>query len=275
MKNIFGKPLDSDKPLDGWRVLITRASKQADGLAEPLRELGAHVIEVPTIEIEPPRSYAPLDQALRQIDQYDWLVLTSVNGAEALFDRLKRLKLSKARLKHLQIAAIGPATQKAIESQGLKVQVTPEKYIAESVVEALRDRTKGKRLLLVRARIARDVLPNELKKSAAVVDVIEAYETKVPAGAQQKLEKIFSAKAGRPNVITFTSSSTVNNFLGLLGDNPEKLLQGVHMASIGPVTSGTLKKAGFKPSIEAQEYTMKGLVQAIVEKKRMQPQAAR
>ena len=130
MKNITGKPLQ------GWRVLITRASKQADGLAEPLRELGAQVIEVPTIEIEPPRSYVPLDQALRQIDQYDWLILTSVNGAEALFERLKKLKLSKVRLKHLQVAAIGPATQKAIESQGLKVQVTPEKYIAESVVEA-------------------------------------------------------------------------------------------------------------------------------------------
>ena len=262
MKNITGKPLQ------GWRVLITRASKQADGLAEPLRELGAQVIEVPTIEIEPPRSYVPLDQALRQIDQYDWLILTSVNGAEALFERLKKLKLSKVRLKHLQVAAIGPATQKAIESQGLKVQVTPEKYIAESVVEALRGKTKGKRILLVRARIARDVLPIELKKSAAVVDVIEAYETKIPAGARQKLEKIFAGKGNRPDVITFTSSSTVNNFLGLLGDNPEKLLQGVHMASIGPVTSGTLKKAGFKPSIEAQEYTMQGLVEAIVEKKR-------
>jgi uroporphyrinogen-III synthase len=262
MKNVSGKPLQ------GWRVLVTRASKQADGLAEPLRELGAQVIEVPTIEIEPPRSYVPLDHALRRIDQYDWLILTSVNGVEALFDRLKKLKLSKARLKHLQVAAIGPATQKAIESQGLKVQVTPEKYIAESVVEALRGRTEGKRILLVRARIARDVLPNELKKSAAVVDVIEAYETKVPAGARQKLEKIFAGTAGRPDVITFTSSSTVNNFLGLLGDNPEKLLQGVHMASIGPVTSGTLKKAGFKPSIEAHEYTMEGLVAAIVEKKR-------
>jgi len=265
MKNISGKPLQ------GWRVLITRASKQAGGLAEPLRELGAHVIEVPTIEIEPPRSYVPLDHALRRIDQYDWLILTSVNGVDALFERLKKLKLSKARLKHLQVAAIGPATQKAIESQGLKVQVTPEKYVAESVVEALRGKTEGKRILLVRARIARDVLPNELKKSAAVVDVIEAYETKVPAGARQKLEKIFAGTSGRPNVITFTSSSTVNNFLGLLGDNPEKLLRGVHMASIGPVTSGTLKKAGFKPTIEAHEYTMEGLVAAIVEKKRTAP----
>lgn len=261
MKNISGKPLQ------GWRVLITRASKQADSLAGPLRELGAQVIEVPTIEIGPPRSYLPLDQALRQIDQYDWLILTSVNGVESLFERLKKLKLSKSRLKHLQVAAIGPATQRAIENQGLKVQVTPEKYIAESVVEALRGKTKGKRILLVRARIARDVLPDELKKSAAGVDVIEAYETKVPAGAQQKLEKIFTGKANRPDVITFTSSSTVNNLLGLLGDNPQELLQGVHMASIGPVTSGTLKKAGFKPSIEAQEYTMQGLVEAIVAKK--------
>jgi uroporphyrinogen-III synthase len=254
------------KPLDGWRVLITRASKQAGGLAQPLRELGAQVVEIPTIEINPPRSYAPLDQALRSLDQYDWLILTSVNGVDALFDRLKKLKIQRSRLKHLHVAAIGPATQKAIEEQGIKVEITPEKYIAESVVTALRGRTKGKRILLVRARIARDVLPNELKKTAAVVDVIEAYETKVPAGAKEKLKNVFMNSSSRPNVITFTSSSTVNNFLSLLGDNPESLLQGVHLASIGPVTSGTLKKAGFKPSIEAHEYTMEGLVTAIVEK---------
>ena len=155
--------------------------------------------------------------------------------------------------------------EEATDPAGFDMKRSIVRHAGSAVMMAVDEK---KRILLVRARIARDVLPNELKKSAAVVDVIEAYETKIPAGARQKLEKIFAGKGNRPDVITFTSSSTVNNFLGLLGDNPEKLLQGVHMASIGPVTSGTLKKAGFKPSIEAQEYTMQGLIEAIVEKKR-------
>src|SRR5947209_10055368 len=145
-----------EKPLTGWRILTTRASKQSGGLARPLRELGAEVIEIPTIEIRPPRSYAPLDSALRNIAGYDWLVLTSVNGVEALSPRLKELNLSEAKLNHLQIAAIGPATQREIEGLGLRVAVTPERDIAESVVEALRGKTEEKRVLLVRARVARD-----------------------------------------------------------------------------------------------------------------------
>ncbi|HEV8181095.1 MAG TPA: uroporphyrinogen-III synthase, partial [Candidatus Angelobacter sp.] len=156
---------EKEEPLCGWRILTTRASRQSGGLAKPLRDMGAEVVEIPTIEIKPPTSYKALDAALKNIDKYDWLILTSVNGVEALFSRLKKLRIAPAKLAHLQVAAIGPATQREIESHGLRVTVTPEKYVAESVVQALKDRTQGKRVLLVRAKVARDVLPNELKKA--------------------------------------------------------------------------------------------------------------
>src|SRR5258707_10044750 len=145
--------LGKEEPLTGWRILTTRASKQSAGLAGPLRELGAEVIEIPTIEIKPPRSYKALDSALRNISKYDWLILTSVNGVEALFARLKKLRISPGKLKHLQVAAIGPATQREIEKNGLKVVVTPDRYVAEAIVEALKGKAEGKRVLLVRAKV--------------------------------------------------------------------------------------------------------------------------
>jgi len=252
-----------EKPLTGWRILTTRASKQSGGLASPLRELGAEVIEIPTIEIKPPRSYKALDSAVRNIGKYDWLILTSVNGVEALFARLKKLRIAAEKLEQLQIAAIGPATQREIEKHGLKVAMTPEKYIAESVVEALKGETKGKRVLLVRAKVARDVLPNELRKAGAKVDVAEAYETHVPARAKAKLNQLFANHSARPDVVTFTSSSTATNFLDLLDKEHYHTLREIWLASIGPVTSGTLRNAGFKPNIEALDYTMEGLALAI------------
>jgi uroporphyrinogen-III synthase len=252
-----------EKPLTGWRILTTRASKQSGGLARPLRELGAEVIEIPTIEIKPPKSYKTLDSALARIDDYDWLILTSVNGVEALFARLKKLHIAAAKLNHLQIAAIGPATRREIEKQGLRVTVMPEKYIAESVVEALQGKTEGKRVLLVRAKIARDVLPNELRKAGAKVDVVEAYETHVPAGSKIKLNKLFANNSARPDVVTFTSSSTATNFLDLLEKEHYHALREIWLASIGPVTSTSLRNAGFKPNIEAVDYTMEGLALAI------------
>jgi len=260
------KELSQAKPLDGWRILTTRASKQSGGLARPLRDLGSEVIEIPTIEIRPPRSYKRLDDALRGIAGYQWLILTSVNGVEPLFARLKKLRMSAAQLGHLQIAAIGPATRREIEARGLKVAITPEKYIAESVVEALRGQVEGRRVLLVRAKVARDILPVELRKAGARVDVAEAYETRIPALAKSRLKKLFARPEGRPHVATFTSSSTASNLLALLGNGSRSLLEGVQLASIGPVTSGTLREAGFEPAIEAREYTMEGLVAAIVEK---------
>jgi uroporphyrinogen-III synthase len=255
-----------DRPLAGWRILVTRSGAQAKALSGPLRQKGAEVIEVPTIEIHPPESYHVLDQALGKIENYDILILTSVNGVVALFERWNKLRLNKNQLRHLLVVAIGPATADAMRAQGLEVSVVPKRYIAESVVEALRDRVKsGSRVLLVRAKVARDVLPTELRKLGAQVNVAEAYETRVPAGAGKKLQEIFSSPATKPHFVTFTSSSTATNFLDLLADGARESLSDVCLASIGPVTSTTLRSAGFPPAIEARQYTMGGLVEAIAD----------
>ncbi|HEY6971225.1 MAG TPA: uroporphyrinogen-III synthase [Candidatus Angelobacter sp.] len=257
-------PNSDDRPLKGWRILVTRASGQAFSLSEPLRALGATVIEIPTIEIRGTGNIGALDHALLKIDHYDTLILTSVNGVERLFERYNRLGLPIVDMQHLRIVAIGPATAMAIQSEGLSVSIVPEKYVAESVVEALRGKiTEFSRVLIVRAKVARDVLPNELQKMGARVDVIEAYETRVPEDSKEKLENLFTDPASRPHLITFTSSSTANNFLTLLGESARAFLEGVQLASIGPVTSDTLRKAGFPPTLEATEYTMNGLVEAI------------
>jgi uroporphyrinogen-III synthase len=261
------------RPLLGCRVLVSRAKKQAGALSSLLRDLGCNVIEIPFIEIRGPRSYQPLDGALRNLATYDWLILTSVNGVDALFERMGKKRLAPTALAHLKIAAIGPATKKAIEKRGLAVDVTPKEYVAESVVSALHRRVKGKRVLLVRARVARDVIPRELRKAGATVDVIEAYETVVPQSSATRLRALLASDSRCPHAITFTSSSTVRNFVQLLGlRNARAGLKkavshnGVHSASIGPVTSATLREFGLPVDIEAEEYTIPGLVAAIVEK---------
>ena len=259
------------KPLTGCRILVSRAKEQAGSLSSALRELGCEVIEIPFIEIRKPTSYQPLDTALRNLGAYEWLILTSVNGVRALFGRMTRKKLDVSALAHLKIAAIGPATKSAIEKQGLSVTVTPKEYVAESVVTALRARVKGKRVLLVRAKVARDVIPRELRKSAAAVDVVEAYETVTPRSSGTMLRTILARRTRRPHAITFTSSSTVKNFVDLLGVQKARSVlrkagpkHGVHTASIGPVTSATLREFGLPVDIEAKQYTMPGLVAAIV-----------
>ncbi|HKD83631.1 MAG TPA: uroporphyrinogen-III synthase [Terriglobales bacterium] len=250
---------------------MSRAKEQAGSLSSVLRELGCEVIEIPFIAIRRPSSYAPLDTALQNLASYDWLILTSVNGVKSLFERMTKKKLDGSALARLKIAAIGPATKSAIEKHGLPVAVTPKEYVAESVVMALRQRVKGKRVLLVRAKIARDVIPRELRKSAAVVDVVEAYETVTPKSSATKLRAILASKMRRPHAITFTSSSTVKNFVDLLSLRGARSAlkktsanHGVHTASIGPVTSATLRGFGLPVDIEASEYTMPGLVEAIV-----------
>lgn len=252
------------KPLAGLRVLIGRARHQASALSVGLQELGAEVIEIPFIEIRPPRSYAKFDAALKQAAEYDWLILTSVNGVDALASRIKRLRIGAACLKHLQIAAIGPATRDAIEALDLKVAVVPERYVAESVVDSLRGEIKGKRVLLARAKVARDVIPRELRRLAATVDVVEAYETVVPARSRKILQAAMKDSGSRPDVVCFTSSSTVRNFAALLGGRgrPPHMLDGIQFASIGPITSGTLRELGLPVHIEAEEYTIPGLIRA-------------
>lgn len=180
----------ADKPLAGERVLITRAKDQAGSLAEELEALGAAVVEIPAIEIRPPASYVALDATLNNIENYDWLILTSVNGVEALFARMEKLGFGPEKLLHLNIAAIGPATREKIEEHGLPVDVVPEKYVAESVVEALWEQVRGQRVLLVRAKVGRDVIPEELRKAGARVHVVEAYETVVPEESRARLQKV-------------------------------------------------------------------------------------
>jgi uroporphyrinogen-III synthase len=256
---------NSKKPLMGWRVLVSRAKKQAGALSDELRVKGAEVLEIPFIEIRPPRSYRPLNEALRLTTEYDWLILTSVNGVQSFFDQLEKLGLKKRQLVHLKIAAIGPATRAAIERRGLKVAVTPKEYVAESVVESLRDRVCGKRVLLCRAKVARDVIPRELRKLGAYVDVVEAYETVIPKTSQTRLRAALRSARRRPHVITFTSSSTVKNFMSLLNirSGQSRLLDGIYNASIGPVTSDTLAENGLRVDVQAVEYTIPGLVDAI------------
>ncbi len=255
----------SKKPLAGKRIIIGRAKAQAGSLARLLRERGAKVTAIPFIEIRQPKSFKPLDTALREILEYDWLILTSVNGVDALFERMKKLKLEVGWIAHLRIAAIGPATKEAIEKHGLDVHVVPKEYVAESVVKALKKRTEGRRVLLVRAKVARDVIPNELRKAGAAVDVIEAYETVLPKTSRAELMKAFKDARKRPDVITFTSSSTARNFVELIGERAaySGMLDGVKLASIGPVTTATLKELGLKADIRAKEYTIPGLVEAI------------
>jgi uroporphyrinogen-III synthase len=254
---------DIQRTLDGVRVLVGRAPHQAGVLSDGLRKRGANVLEIPFIEIRRPRSYQPLDSALKDISNYDWLILTSVNGVDALLDRVKKLRITKSRLQHLKIAAIGPATKRAIEKRGLKVHVVPEEYVAESVVESLRDQVKGQRILLARAKVARDVIPRELRKVGATVDVVEAYETVAPRSSQTKLRALLKDSSRRPDVITFTSSSTARNFVTLLGTFRPTTLKGIKLASIGPVTSATLRELQLSVDIEAAEYTIPGLVDAI------------
>jgi uroporphyrinogen-III synthase len=260
-------------PLAGLRIVVGRARHQASALSSGLRELGAEVIEIPFIEIRKPRSYQPLDTALKNLQDYDWLILTSVNGADALWKRIRKLRLTKRHFKHLKVAAIGPATKKAIEKRGIKVNVVPEEYVAESVVESLRDQVAGKRVLLARARVARDVIPRELRKLGAEVDVVEAYETVIPRSSLTRLRAILKNSNRRPDVITFTSSSTVRNFANLTGKNVRRgrprqrkasPLDDVRFVSIGPVTSSTLRELGLPVDLEAKEYTIPGLINAIV-----------
>lgn len=262
-KKSAGKKSAEKKPLAGKRVLVTRARHQAEALAGQLRRLGASVVPVPSIEIRPPRSFRPLDAALRRINRYDWLILTSANGVEALFSRLRKQRMSPRHLRHLGVAAIGPATKAEVERRGLRVHVMPREYVAESVVRALRRRVKGKRVLLVRARVARDVLPSELRRGGARVEVVEAYQTVVPPKSRRLLREVLRAR--RPDWVTFTSSSTARNFALLVGvGRLRAALKGTRVVSIGPVTSATLRELGVRVHVQARKFTIPGLVQALV-----------
>jgi uroporphyrinogen-III synthase len=259
--------------LQNVRVLVGRARHQASALSAELRAHGAIVVEIPFIEIRKPRSYRPLDTALLNLRNYDWIILTSVNGVNAFWTRLRELGLNKKSLQRSKIAAIGPSTKKALADRDVHVNVMPSEYVAEAVAMALRNKVNGKRVLLARAKVARDVIPDELRRAGALVDVVEAYETVVPTSSRKQLRAVLANPGRRPHVITFTSSSTVKNFFALLGKKVEvkskrnRRCEGICFASIGPITSATLREMGCEVHMEAKKYTIPGLVRAIVKAK--------
>lgn len=252
-----------NKPLFGKTVIVTRARAQASALTKKLEAQGARVLEVPAIKIVPPADFAPLDKAIAEIDTYKWLILTSVNGVEYFFNRLQKAGKDSRALCGVKIAAIGSATAEALKGYGITADLVPSAYKAEELADALAEDTKaGDKLLLARAKVARNVLPERLRALGAQVDVVAAYET--VADCQNKEELLEALESGEASVVTFTSSSTVTNLLDVLGDKKD-LLNKVALAAIGPVTAETLEKNGLKPAISAAEYTIDGLMTAIEE----------
>jgi uroporphyrinogen III methyltransferase/synthase len=245
-------------PLFGKRIVVTRDRRQAAELADPLEALGAEVLLVPAIEIREPADPGPLDAAIAQLDSYDWLIFTSVNGVRYFIDRLDRSGLDLRSLK-AKICAIGPATGAAVEALHLKVDKMPEEYVAESLVQAFgTEDLNWRRILLPRAAVARDLVPMELQRRGAHVDVVEAYRTVVPEDAADRARE---ALARKPDWITFTSSSTVTNFVAAAG---REALDGVKLASIGPITSETAREHELTVAVEANPHTTAGLIDAIL-----------
>jgi uroporphyrinogen-III synthase len=256
--------MSTRQPLAGKRILITRARHQAGRLAEALEAQGAEVLRLPTIEILPPETYAHLDALLEVIGGFDWLIVTSANGAAALADRMQFLRIPSQQLQHLQVAAIGPATAVAVGHIGLKVSAMPGEYVAEAVVAMLKERVAGRRVLLARAAVARDVIPEELRKCGADIHVVEAYRTMIPTDSIEQVRDLFGEGKPLPDAVTFTSSSTVNNFLALLAAAKMELPTGLRAVSIGPVTTRTLRQHHWEPAREAVKYDIPGLVAACV-----------
>ena len=252
-----------NKPLFGKTVIVTRARAQASALTQKLEALGAKVIEAPAIKIVPASYYAPLDAAISNISTYKWLVLTSANGVEYFFEHLRSAGKDARALANVKIAAIGSATAKALAAHGITADLIPSAYRAEELVEALHSQVEaGDKILLARAKVAREVLPEALRKMGATVDVVTAYET--IADCENKDELIAALESDEASVVTFTSSSTVTNLLQVLGDKAELLNKAV-LAAIGPVTGDTLTKHGYTAAINAAEYTIDGLTEAILQ----------
>lgn len=252
----------SEQSLAGRTIVVTRPRRQASRLRGELEALGATVIELPTIEIVPPDSYEPLDAALRDLGQYQWLVVTSANTARVLGERLARLGVDPALVSGIRVVAVGAATAAALQETGFRVDLVPPKYVAESVVEVLRDKVAGARVLLARAAVARDVIPDELQRVGATVNVVDAYRTVIPEESARLVKGIF-VDSPVPAAVTFTSSSTATNFFQLLCEAGIcSVPKGVQAISVGPITSETLRELGWEPAAEADPHNVDGLVQA-------------
>ena len=246
---------------------MTRAREQSSDSAALLEEYGATVIQFPTIEISPLADYSEVRTAIRNLDAYSLLIFTSVNGVRYFWEQLQELDLDSRALGRLGIVAIGPATAAALRARGIEPDLMPKKYVAEAVAEGILSRwggnIEGMRVLLPRARAAREVLPHTLREAGAVVDVLPMYET-VPSQARRE-EMLTRLAAGEIHCITFGSSSTVANFLALVQAETLKRYPDLKFACIGPVTAATLEEAGLPCHIRPEDYTIPGLVRAVAE----------
>ena len=252
------------KPLFGQRVLVTRSREQASILSEKIEELGGEAWEYPTIAIKPPLDYTELDQAIKDISTYHWAIFTSVNGVKCFFNRLRELRLDIRTLKDVKICAIGPKTKEALEDKGLIVDYVPEEFRAEAIIDGLKDKlVKGQRVLLPRADLARPILFDCLKEME--IDVHEVITYRTVLGSEEKDGLLEKLENNEITVITFTSSSTVKNFMALFDNqDPKDILKNVKIVCIGPITADTAKDLGLKVDSIAGHYTIDGLVEALV-----------
>jgi uroporphyrinogen III methyltransferase/synthase len=253
------------KPLFGKRVVVTRSRDQASVFAEMLINAGAKPIQLPSIDVVPPSSWSELDGALEKIESYHWVIFTSANAVRFFFERLKGRGMDLRILKGVKICAVGPKTAESLEQHGLRADLIPEEFKAEGVLKALGGvEVKGLRFLIPRAKVAREIIPGKLKELGALVTVATAYENVRPSSDVERVRKLFEEK--KIAAVTFTSSSTVNNFVEMLGQKEYKtLVNGVAVACIGPVTAKTAEELGMKVDIMPREYTIPALVDAMVE----------
>jgi uroporphyrinogen-III synthase len=249
-------------PLAGRRILVTRAAQQAGKLSNGLRDLGAFAVEVPVLEIAPPLSFGALDLALGRIGQYDWIIFTSANTVASLKTRGEAIGLIPAASSKAKVAAVGTATASAAREAGWNVTLIPESYVAESLVASLeKQEVRGERVLLARAEVARDVIPDALRRAGAIVDVVDAYRNVIPEAAPGQLRR---ALAEGLDAATFTSSSSVTHLADVArAANVGFPFAGVPAVSIGRVTSATLRVAGWEPAAEADPHDVPGLIAAV------------
>lgn len=252
-----------NRPLFGKRIVVTRARKQASGLTTRLMELGAECLEAPAIEIEPIKDSAAVNDALATLKDYDWIVFTSVNGVITFFDELFAKGLDARALGGLKTACIGPSTAAELKKYGIGTDVLPDSYVAESVVEAFKDQEiQGAKILLPRAEEARPVIPVELTKMGATVNEVAVYRTTMDTTSTEKVAEALTNR--EVDMVTFTSSSTVRNFVSMIPDGDLSLMENVTVACIGPVTEETAKELGLTPHLVADTFTIDGLVDTIV-----------
>ncbi len=252
------------RPLLGKKIVVTRARAQASDLIQRLHQLGAECLECPTIEVVPPESWKPLDDAIQAIGDFQWLIFTSVNGVDRFFERMTHKGLDVRALGHMRTAAIGPATSARMQRYGLNADILPQTYQAESVVEAFaKHPLQNAKILLPRAKEARTVLPEQLSRMGAQVNEVTAYQT---IQSNENAEQLIDGLQDKSiDMVTFTSSSTVNNFKALLPpDRVQDLMADIRVACIGDITAQTAGKLGFKVDIVAEVFTIDGLCDAIV-----------